>query len=176
MYSWNDFFVVILDYIRLKALYELEPTLYDYDKEILWVGVWDNVSVHYTGYLDDGTQFDSSYDRWVTLDFTVWDGQMISGFDSAVIGMKVWELKRVIIPAADAYGEHDDNRTDFILRSDLQSFVDAWHNLEAWEELPTQYGNFTIIDSNEQGVTVDMNHSLAWKTLTFDIELIEIND
>ena len=65
------------------------------------------VKTHYRGTLDDGTQFDSSYDRGEPLEFTCGAGQMIKGFDAAVIDMQVGEKKSVHIPAADAYGEHN---------------------------------------------------------------------
>ena len=64
------------------------------------------VKTHYRGTLDDGTQFDSSYDRGEPLEFTCGAGQMIKGFDAAVVDMQVGEKKTVHIPAADAYGEH----------------------------------------------------------------------
>ena len=65
------------------------------------------VKTHYRGTLDDGTQFDSSYDRGEPLEFTCGAGQMIKGFDAAVVDMQVGEKKTVHIPAADAYGEHN---------------------------------------------------------------------
>ena len=65
------------------------------------------VKTHYRGTLDDGTQFDSSYDRGEPLEFTCGAGQMIKGFDAAVVDMQVGEKKTVHIPAGDAYGERN---------------------------------------------------------------------
>ena len=62
---------------------------------------------HYRGTFNDGTQFDSSYDRGEPLEFVCGAGQMIKGFDAAVVDMQVGEKKTVHIPAADAYGEHN---------------------------------------------------------------------
>ena len=64
----------------------------------------NNIKVHYKGTLKNGEQFDSSYDRGNTLDFTVGAGQMIKGFDNAVVGMGVGETKKVTLPPAEAYG------------------------------------------------------------------------
>ena len=66
----------------------------------------DTVAVHYIGTLDDGTQFDSSRDRGQTLSFVVGAGQMITGFDNAVKGMKVGEIKTVMLPPEEAYGPY----------------------------------------------------------------------
>ena len=66
------------------------------------------VKTHYRGTLDDGTQFDSSYDRGEPIEFTCGAGQMIPGFDAAVVDMALGEKKSVHIPAKDAYGEYNE--------------------------------------------------------------------
>ena len=134
----------------------------------------DNISVHYTWTLEDGTKFDSSLDRGTPLEFTAWAGQMIPWFDAWVIGMKKWEKKIIEIEAKDAYWEYDETKVQVIPRKDLESFVTAWKKLEAGEKIPTQMWELTIIKSDEENVTLDVNHSLAWKKLIFDVEIIEI--
>jgi len=111
---------------------------------------WSKVEVNYKWTLEDGTQFDSSYDRKETLPFTVWAGQMISWFDKAVVWMKVWDKKTVKLAPADAYGEYDATRVQVVQKSELQNFVKAWYKLEKWEKIPTQYWELTIIDSTEE--------------------------
>ena len=64
----------------------------------------DEISVHYKGTLEDGTQFDSSYDRGVPLSFTVGDGMVIKGWEEGVVGMKIGEKRRLTIPASLGYG------------------------------------------------------------------------
>ena len=74
------------------------------------VNVWDNISVRYTGTLEDGTVFDTNNKEWGRpLEFTAWAGQMIPGFDAGVLGMKLGETKTIKILAADAYGEQWDH-------------------------------------------------------------------
>lgn len=135
---------------------------------------WDNIAVHYRGTLEDGTQFDSSYDRWETLPFTVWAGQMIKWFDEWVVGMNVWDKKTLTLTPSEAYWEYDETRRQIIPKTDLSSFTAAWFELKVWEKLATQFGELEIVDTDEENVTLDLNHPLAWKTLTFEVELVEI--
>lgn len=128
-----------------------------FDMEVVKIKKWegkesktvengDAIEVHYTGTLENGDKFDSSRDRGETLPFTVGAGQMISGFDKWVLGMKEWESKILTIEAKDAYGERDDSKVQTIPKKDLASFTAAGIKLEVGEKLPTQYGEFTIID------------------------------
>ncbi len=114
------------------------------------------VKTHYRGTLDDGTQFDSSYDRGEPLEFTCGAGQMIKGFDAAVVDMQVGEKKTVHIPAADAYGEHNPERVLFL-------------STPSGMPVPA-----VVIDVTPEAVTLDANHELAGKDLNFDIELLEV--
>ncbi len=118
-----------------------------------------NVQVDYTGTFLDGTVFDSSKKPGRTpLPFTVGAGQMIKGFDNAVIGMKQWETKTITLEPKDAYGEKNP---EMIL------------NLKIWDNIP-QLGTLSKVNIEEQTITIDRNHFLAGKTLIFDIELIKI--
>lgn len=131
--------------------------------------------VHYRGTLDDGTQFDSSYDRGETLEFVCGAGQMIAGFDAAVVDMQEGEKKTVRIPAAEAYGERRD---DFILTFPANQ-VPNIEQINAGDKLFLQTPSgqpvpATVIKVDETGVVLDANHELAGKDLTFDIELVEV--
>ena len=134
----------------------------------------DMVKVHYTGTLSDGTQFDSSEGK-DPLEFTVGAGQMIKGFDNAVRGMKVGETKTVTIPAAEAYGERKDS---LVITFDLSEIPDGM-SLKVGDTVPLQttsggYVNGTVTAVSDTDVTVDANHRLAGKDLTFEITLVEI--
>ena len=135
----------------------------------------DIVSVHYTGTLGNGSQFDSSYDRGQPLTFTVGAGQMIAGFDNAVRGMKVGETKTVNIPPEEAYGPHYDELVAVIpwdnIPDDLDIYVGARLQMTTYDG---QVFDFIVSAIDDAGVTVDANHELAGETLIFEIELVSI--
>ena len=135
----------------------------------------DNVSVHYTGTLNDGTKFDSSHDRGDPIIFTVGAGQMIAGFDSAVNGMAVGEKKSVTLTPDQAYGETNPNA---IQVAPKEQFPDDFEFIKGGV-VQGQYPNgqmftATITEVAESNVTVDFNHPMAGKTLNFEIELVGI--
>ncbi len=132
------------------------------------------VKVHYTGKLKDGTIFDSSADR-EPLQFTLGDGNMIKGFDSAVDGMSVGDDKVVTIPSAEAYG---DKRDDMMLDVPLDQ-VPAEIKPEVGMDLSiqNQMGQPTpvkVVHVDDQKITLDANHPLAGQDLIFDIKLVEL--
>jgi peptidylprolyl isomerase len=133
------------------------------------------VKVHYTGKLDDGTVFDSSEGR-EPLAFTIGLGQMIPGFEQGVVGMEVGESKVVQIPAEQAYGEYrpegvlEVNRTE--IPPDLQ--LEVGIRLQATQEDGRRV-DMQIIALSDDTVTLDANHPLAGKDLTFDVEVVEIS-
>lgn len=134
-----------------------------------------NVKAHYRGTLDDGTQFDSSYDRGEPIAFTCGAGQMIAGFDTAVMDMQVGEKKSVHIPAAQAYGE----RRDDLLMNFPAEQVPNMEQVKVGDKLFLQAPNgmpipVTVVDVDASGVVLDANHELAGQDLNFDIELVEV--
>ena len=133
----------------------------------------DLVKVHYTGMLSDGTVFDSSLDGQ-PLEFTVGAGQMIPGFDKAVLGMKVGEVKKVTIPADQAYGQRNETLTRVVNKSQLPQGMSP----EVGDKLQVNSTNGPIVvivtNVTDTTITVDGNHELAGKDLTFDISLMEL--
>ncbi|MBN2463768.1 MAG: peptidylprolyl isomerase [Dehalococcoidia bacterium] len=134
----------------------------------------DTVQVHYTGKLADGTVFDSSVERG-PLEFTVGSGQLIEGFDNAVLGMKVGEKKTVTIPVDEAYGPHRDEQVVEISREKLPSDLTP----EVGQQLVMTQSDGTeivvvITEVSDETITIDANHPLAGKDLTFEIELVKI--
>ncbi|HIE05506.1 MAG TPA: peptidylprolyl isomerase [bacterium (Candidatus Stahlbacteria)] len=134
----------------------------------------DTVKVHYTGKLDNGRVFDSSIKK-EPFQFTLGEGKIIPGFEKAVIGMKAGESKTITIPPEEAYGPHRDDLVATLERSELPSYLDP--KVGQMLEIRRPGGGvlrviITAVD--EMTVTLDGNHPLAGKVLTFEIELIEI--
>jgi len=136
----------------------------------------DRVSVHYTGKLKDGTVFDSSDGR-APLTFAVGAGQVIPGFDKAVTGMKKTEKKTFTIPSAEAYGPVVKELILEIPRARLPPQPDPQVGMQLIMRGPQgQQVPATITKVEGDKVTIDINHPLAGKDLTFDIEVVGIND
>jgi peptidylprolyl isomerase len=134
----------------------------------------DTVAVHYTGTLSDGTEFDSSRDRG-PLEFVVGGGQMIAGFDAAVNGMKVGEKKTVTIPPEEAYGTHSEDLVLVVPRAELPPEIQPEVGMKLQMQSDTGATAIaTITEVTADTVTLDANHELAGKALTFEIELVEI--
>lgn len=133
----------------------------------------DTVQVHYTGKLDDGSVFDSSRGR-EPLEFTVGSGQVISGFDDAVTGMEQGDEKTVKIPSDEAYGGRRDELIFTIERTQLPDSIDPEVGQQLQMSQNGQVAIVTITDVSEEGVTLDANHPLAGKDLTFELELVGV--
>ena len=134
----------------------------------------DTVNIHYTGTLDDGSQFDSSAGR-DPLSFTVGAGQVIPGFDAAVTGMTVGEKKTVTIPADQAYGQPDPRAVQAIPRENIPAEIPLELGLMLQAQGPGgQPIPVTVGEITDTEVTLDANHRLAGKDLTFALELVSI--
>ncbi|MEE0028207.1 MAG: peptidylprolyl isomerase [Atopobiaceae bacterium] len=132
------------------------------------------VKVHYVGTLDDGTKFDSSRDRGEPLAFTCMAGQMIAGFDAAVRDMEVGSTVAIRLEPEDAYGPR---RMDLVQTIPLAQLPGA-DKLAVGQRVmlgtPTgQPLQATVTDKTDTAITFDMNHEMAGKALTFEIELLE---
>ncbi|MDH3925403.1 MAG: peptidylprolyl isomerase [Xanthomonadales bacterium] len=135
----------------------------------------DSVKIHYTGTLDDGTQFDSSDGR-EPLSFTLGSGQVIPGFDKAVDGMAVGDSKSVNIPAEDAYGPHQPQMVQDVPLSALPADLTPEVGMGLQAQGPDgQVANLVVTSVQDDAITVDGNHPLAGKALNFDIELVSID-
>lgn len=134
----------------------------------------DTIKVHYKGTLTDGSVFDSSENR-EPLEFEVGSGMVIPGFDNGVIGMHVGDKKTVNIPAAEAYGQTQE---ELFLEFPINQFPEDLKP-EVGMQLSmsnTQGQQFpvTIKEVKDEVVILDANHPLAGKDLTFDLELVDI--
>jgi FKBP-type peptidyl-prolyl cis-trans isomerase 2 len=134
----------------------------------------DTVRVHYTGTLEDGEVFDSSKGR-EPLEFVVGAGQVIPGFEKAVEGLAPEESRKVTLPPEEAYGERDDSRVLTIERERIPSEIDIEVGTTLQMQTPEgQALPVTVQDIGEESVTLDANHPLAGKALTFEVELVEV--
>jgi FKBP-type peptidyl-prolyl cis-trans isomerase 2 len=134
----------------------------------------DTVAIHYTGTLADGSQFDSSEGR-DPLRFTLGSGQIIAGLDAAITGMSQGEKKSVTIAAAEAYGDHRPEAVQAVPRVQIPAEIP----LEVGGGLQVQTPDgqtipVTVTSVTDEEVTLDANHPLAGKDLTFAVELVEI--
>lgn len=134
----------------------------------------DVVKVHYTGRLTDGEVFDTSEGRG-PLEFTIGEGRIIPGFESAVIGMAVGEKKTQEIPSDEAYGPHFDDMVHVVDREELPDDIQLELGLQLQMTRPgARPLVVSVVDITEDTVSLDANHPLAGQDLVFDIELVEI--
>ncbi|MBO5568204.1 MAG: FKBP-type peptidyl-prolyl cis-trans isomerase [Clostridia bacterium] len=130
---------------------------------------------HYRGTFNDGTQFDSSYDRGEPLEFVCGAGQMIKGFDAAVANMEVGQAVDIHLTPSEAYGEADP---EAVFTVDLAQLPGA-ERLSVGERvyLQNQYGQpfpVKVTAKDDRTITFDANHEMAGKELNFHIELVEV--
>lgn len=134
----------------------------------------DKVQVDYLGKFDDGTIFDSSEERG-PLEFTIGASPLMPGFEQAVIGMREGESKTVKIPAIEAYGPY---REDMLTTVDQGEFPpDLDPKVGEYLDVHQPDGSVNVVavaEISDAGVTLDANHPLAGKDLTFDIRLVNI--
>lgn len=122
---------------------------------------------HYRGTFNDGTQFDSSYDRGEPLEFVCGAGMMIKGFDAAVASMEVGQTIEVHLMPEEAYGQADP---DAIFTVELAQLPGA-EELEAGQPFPVK-----VVSKDDTTITFDANHEMAGKELNFTIELVSVEE
>ena len=130
---------------------------------------------HYRGTFNDGTQFDSSYDRGEPLEFICGAGQMIKGFDAAVADMEVGQVVDIHLMPEEAYGMPDPNAIFTLEIAQLPGSEDLEVGQQVY--LSNQYGQHfpvKVTEKEEKNITFDANHEMAGKELNFKIELVEV--
>jgi len=135
----------------------------------------DTIQMHYTGSLEDGTVFDSSQGR-DPLEFELGSGQIIPGLDAAVQGMAPGEEKTVTVPADAAYGVHHPDRVQAVPREQFPDHIPAEVGTQLQVQTPDgQTLPVVIADVSDEAVTLDANHPLAGKDLTFAVSIIGVS-
>ncbi len=133
------------------------------------------IKLHYTGTLEDGTVFDSSKDK-EPLEFEVGAGQVILGFDEGVIGLKAGDKKTIHIPVEKAYGQYDETRIGEYPKENVPKDMELMVGAKMFLQSPDGgVALATIKEIKEEVVVLDLNHPLAGKDLTFEVEIIEVN-
>lgn len=145
------------------------------DSGIKGSNVGKTCRAHYRGTFNDGTQFDSSYDRGEPLEFVCGAGMMIKGFDAAVAKMKVGETVTVHLKPSEAYGEADPGA---IFTVDINQMPGA-EDLSVGQQVYLRGSNgqpvpVKVTNKTEKTITFDANHEMAGKELNFTIELVEV--
>ncbi len=136
----------------------------------------DSIKVHYTGTVETGDIFDSSVER-DPLAFTVGEGQLLKGFEDAVIGMKVNDSKDIDIPSAEGYGEVRKDLIAEVEKKNLGPDVDPKIGMELMSKYPDGTDVVVrIVDVKEETIVVDANHPLAGQNLKFNIKLVSIEN
>ena len=133
----------------------------------------DTIKVNYTGKFPDGEIFDSSEGK-TPLTFTVGAGQLIKGFDDAVIGMKTGEKKTCTLAPEEAYGERSEDRIIDMPKANIPPDMNLEEGMVV--QLVDQNQNpipAIIHEICDEVIRMDVNHPLAGKTLVFDIEIVE---
>ncbi len=131
------------------------------------------VHIHYTGSLDDGSIFDSSEGR-DPLQFTIGGGQVIAGFEEAALQLEPGESIIVTIPAEKAYGESHPEMIATIKREQLPPELNPVTGDQLQMQGPAGPLVVRVIEDSPESITIDANHALAGKDLTFKIELVSI--
>jgi peptidylprolyl isomerase len=158
----------------------------------------DKVIINYTGTLEDGSVFDSTYEddgcetdgcsaescdsddcgcgeESGPMELTIGAGEFFTQIEEALVGMSIGEKKTVVIPAKDAFGEYDTDKVFNAPRTEMPEDLKP----EVGDELTLANDDdeeidVTVVEVNDDSVTFDSNHPLAGEDLTFEIELVEI--
>ncbi len=133
----------------------------------------DTIKVEYTGTLDDGSVFDTSEGK-EPLEFQVGSGQIIKGFDEAVVGMAEGEEKKISISSEDAYGQQREELKQKVPRSALPQDQEPKVGMMLTLNSPQGQMPATITEVNDNEIVIDLNHPLAGKNLNFDIKVVGV--
>tara|TARA_B100000809_G_C14871247_1_gene435619 strand:- start:218 stop:664 length:447 start_codon:yes stop_codon:yes gene_type:complete len=134
------------------------------------------VKVNYTGKLSDGQVFDSSEGK-EPIEFTLGQGQLISGFEKGLIDMKLNEKKTITIAKEDAYGEVNKDLIQEVEKSQLPQDMTPEVGMGLVSKSPDgQEMNLLVVEVREETIVIDGNHPLAGKELIFDLEVLAIKE
>lgn len=134
------------------------------------------VKVHYTGTIDDGKVFDSSEGK-EPLEFVVGSGQIIKGFEEGIVGMKEGEEKEIKIPSDKAYGQRNEQMIQQVPRDSWNADSEPKEGMQLMLKSPDGKQMLaTIAKVEDDTLTIDMNHPLAGKDLTFKVKVESVEE
>ena len=134
----------------------------------------DNVTVNYTGRLEDGTIFDSSLNEGrEPLNVTLGQGQLIKGFENGLVDMTEGEKKTIEIEPSDAYGDVNEMLISEVNKTQVPEGIEVGQMLQGMG--PMGPINVTVVEVGESTIKVDANHPLAGKKLIFDLEVVSVD-
>jgi len=137
----------------------------------------DTVQIHYTGKIDDGTVFDTSLER-EPLEFKIGGGFVLEGFEQAVIGMETGDSKVITIDAEHAYGNYREEMVVVLPKEQIPPHItpEIGQQFQINDKELAQPMVVVITNISDEGITLDANHPLAGRDLTFEIKLVAINE
>ena len=135
----------------------------------------DTITLHYKGTLDDGTEFDNSYERGEPIQVVTGAGQLIEGFDNALKGMASGETKTFTLNPSEAYGERDEEATTTLSRSVFPDEFEFTSGMTVPLSGPGgQPFIATVTEVTDTDIIADLNHPMAGKNLTFEVEVLTV--
>ncbi len=135
--------------------------------------IGDSVRVHYTGTLDDGTKFESSTES-EPIEITIGSGQFFPELESALVGMAEGDTKKVTLESENAYGAYDPQLTNNVERDSIPAEIKL--EIGTILEAKNENGDLTplkVVEVSDENVTIDTNHPLVGKALTFELTLVD---
>lgn len=136
----------------------------------------NKVKVEYVGKLDSGDIFDSSEKHGQPLEFEAGAGNVIKGFDEAIIGMEKGDTKDIVIKPEEAYGNENPQLIQKIPREQIPIEQELKAGMVLGMQMPNgQQVPARITEANDKEVTIDLNHPLAGKTLNFNIKVVDFS-
>lgn len=134
----------------------------------------DKVKVHYEGSLDDGTIFESTFEK-EPIEVTLGEEKLIPGFENAVLGMSEGDTRNVTVGPEEGFGTRKNDLVVDVDRAEIPEHIDPQEGMML--QIRSEEGNiryFTIADVSETTVTLDGNHPLAGRDINFKIQLLEV--
>jgi len=145
------------------------------DKHEVVVGEHSNVTISYTGTLDDGEVFDKSEDA-NPLSFKMGEGQLLPEFEKELVGMKLNSEKKIRLTPEQAYGERNENLIQEMPLNLFEGKLTPEKGMSIMFNMQGRRLYAKVLDVKKETVLLDFNHPLAGKPLNFQVKVLEISN